>query len=795
MPSARYDQPSTSERVPSAGDPFAVDTGLPQPPPLEADPLVVRRRVAPGGLLETLPFLGAGLEVTWPVNSLPTARLDVTLAEGWGVALGEGVAAMTVPLRDLVSDDHEIVIETAHADASVNTRLFEGFVSRISAAARPHVRTAELYLVALPDVLRTEGAALVYGQLRVPLSELGGGEAALPRLYDGLDCVLNPNGRGNCGLTRLQVPRTGGGTDTWTLPVFVSPEQSDAVRWTWARWLLYLLAWPRLIYGDRALVTGVGTFTRYGFHEAPPELGDATGAHADLHALITERGYECLEPDESGAQSDPWARALLGMPLNFAAEAMNWADAWQHTCARAGIGYRWELQPGDYGEWRYALRAMVPQIARLTTAGLPSVYFDTSTKTPAQIHAAANVEACEFTLDYEAAANSIEAVGATQRFEVTLELVPGWELDDHWDVDAANAPAIDAALAWAGEPGEENEFAARYARSGSEHYRYALVGRLWGLNTYGAWDMRWRPWGPWTIERYAIFDLHLHGGVGDPDEGLVGLYAPRPRRFLPCLTGNVPHAPLPPLLETSADSGASWVQMPGQFTVSRGDLRVYLADDDLRAVEVPVAGADPLSLVEAYIRGRLRLRITASIEGDYRLRGLAYQVPGGLGRRERHVQLLRSAWDWRRRDAMYAGNSRFNRALHPDAPDSWADARDDRVAMSGEAARVGELLAGVRHRGSVQVPWIVWPRFDAAGGPLSGYMPGNQVQALQSELDPVSGAHWDWALNVLDPAEPAQRYSMIAAVRWQYRQDPPAVATVLELAEPGRGATFSAEVR
>jgi len=781
-------------------------------------------------------WLGADVTVRWPLAALPTATLGVTLAQGWAVQAG----AELLPLEQAAQDDVLYRVLTDTGNPAADQLLFEGRVQSVGYHLDGGARRAVLRLAHVGDELRCPVAAAVRGQLMLTTAAEEGLSAvpptltpqtAVPRVVTALDCVFNPRGVANCasrgGYWYLTPDDTVQG-GTGVLPLFMHARTNQAVPWTWARVLLYLLALPRMQIVANELVERLtlDRLTEFDFREAPAADG------LTLTERLTQSAWHTLEPGEDELPDDPWAQILLRRPNGHSIEGLSWLAAWEHTLARCGLVYTWEPIRVN-GAWRWGLRVETCDSGAPRYVRLPTPEWTSGDKPWAETQAQANVSSLDLEADFGEMINSVGPAGAVNRREVTIELVPGWPANADWDVDPNNPSAVQAAIDKLGSA----EWRAKYVEGGTQRTAATLaVGRLWGVNTHGAWSAYHRDAGPWAAppdpnpegrpDPYRLFDLadvrlgprNPEWDPGDPEaapEFLRGHSAVRARRFGNCLTGLAPNAPRPPLVEISFDAGAHWRLTTCEACVSTWDLRVWLRAADLLTETQTVADwPDPgRSLPEAYIRGQLRLRITATIDTDDCCELTALRLDGHtLSARTRHLVLQRrDDWALARRDDYWPpgsappelpipmGNSLFNRVLYPSAPEWPSHLRDDDDACYRD---VVALLRGTdrrRWRGAVEVPWLqlcdvaalrdAWEH-DEAAPPAAGYRPGDLLVGLETQEfgsgEPPPG--WqNYELLMLAAARGAGLVgALIVEVEWLCMADPPAVRTRLAIEDRGR---------
>ncbi len=763
-----------------------------------------------GGTEQPVPWAGSAVSVAWRVNELPRAEIDVALAEGFGVDTGAGVRplqeVLTNPADGRLRDDEIYRVRTDRGLGAPDDVLFDGFIERVAYGVDARGRRATLRMVHVADVLRAERRYQVLGQLWLDRAGIEGLTASppthtlstvAPREVPALECVFNPRGRKNCYKDLLR-PESTGAIECDYLPVFTWPHKPDANWWNWARVLLYLLGVARLEIAGSPPVARLGELTAHKFVELPAADGKT------LTQRIIEAGYHASEPDDPAQEPDePWARALLGRPNGHSIEALDWLTAWRYTLARCGL--IWSLEPTDMDGVRWGLRVEHPDELQALEVRLPTPGWKSHDKPWEETLArAANVSMLDLQADYDLV-NSLGPSGAEDRREITVELVPGWRKNDDWDVNPASGEAVNAALAKLATP----EWEDKYTLHGLGTNPLAdaglwNVGRLWGLNTHGAWNGYGRDWGPWikpqppthpgAYKAFDLADVRLARQHGEPPVFVQGESTLRPRALGNCLSGLTSRTPLPPIVEVSFDEGAHWRVCTAGAEASTWDLRVWLGADDPRAeTQTNPAWPNPgMSLPEAYIRGKLRLRVTATIGTDTRFGYGGFTLTGHtISRRERHRVLQRpQQWAMARRDdyeGMPMGNSLLNVEWNQGAPlRPVPGERDDYTVAERDMRRLLHATDRVVWRGAVEIPWLQYVAVDVGGAVTDGYRPAAALIGLACESDgePVRPELYRLEFRAAVPEGAVG--ALIGEVVWNYRQDPPAASTRLHLEDRSR---------
>jgi hypothetical protein len=194
------------------------------------------------------------------------------------------------------------------------------------------------------------------------------------------------------------------------------------------------------------------------------------------------------------------------------------------------------------------------------------------------------------------------------------------------------------------DPTLEGRPDADYARTTSSDYsRFGAVYRTWVLNEDGAFDGA-------RFDVGALFDTP--GSVNAP------------LRFGDCLTRDSAGRRLPPIVESSTDSGQTWSAYPGQASVMNDRGGVQLNDDNLSS-----------SILTAAKAGTLRLRITASLTHPTPIEATRWDGNPFAGPAPTREAAFDEAFAWRR-----VAPTSIHRASI-DAGTLTADTADDRSVL------------------------------------------------------------------------------------------------------------------
>lgn len=800
--------------------------------PTLSDPLIVELLDAQG-LWQLAPWLGTRIEVHRPINELPTAELEFICGNGWLVNVGTIDNQSWKRPEDIFPDDQQVRIRSGRPDPSADIVLFHGRVAKWTLAGNARGRRGQLALIDLADELDCDLDRHLHGQCMLRASSerfiadpsgVNPGQFSgdrrwtnvAPRLIDALDCVFNPDGAPNCRAQLLEVPIAPamGGAEylpveehlkgtAQLVPCFthtfkplasgLNALAEGVTRWCWARVFLYLLYWAR-----RDLATGF--LDGMGWATQSIRFGASNGTRFAFDPAFYEQLYaaalQAVDPDALGGMglTSPWDRALLATPNSHVLQGLSWWDALRWTCAKSGVGFVREDGFDAQGEPLATLRFFVPGAASPALHAsfkLASPAFTTHDKSwnssgdGAAVEDFNNVSALHVDTDYRQVRNQIALLGGANVYEVTLELVPGWDAVSSWDVDPSDAAGQAAALAAIGTPA----WRTKYDADGAAHRlpNNYFAGRAWLLPDFAALPGLARPFGPFNAPRYELFDfatvrlgeLDGYDSSGNP---FVRSYehAARPRPVGPCLTGRDRSLRFGPTVDWSLDGGATWSWLPAGVEVMRRSCRIYLTIAslaDLRPASGQGAGD---SFAQAYVKGKLRIRITGTIRGDDAWSSGTVGTGVSLSRLARGKLLMRRDYQRRTREDLAVsgltwrgGNSQFRGSAH------FAEEHAAQIADPPALYQQIRILDRVRRRGVVETPGISYGR--VINNTLEGWRAGDEASAIYAEL---GAAEQDLRLDANLDAE----YCVIGAVHWSFARgngrEPAYARTTMHLEDP-----------
>lgn len=387
-------------------------------------------------------------------------------------------------------------------------------------------------------------------------------------------------------------------------------------------------------------------------------------------------------------------------------------------------------------------------------------------------------------LDDSGRRSFVRSLGDPVRVEITTRLLPGWLPDSWWDIDPSNQTALQAALARVDTEAWDTRYLSGTIAEATMHH-----GRLWVLNESGEYSYTLhadgsvastypfkRSAGPYSSEStWLPYDFSQKvAGSGGNVPGIPELavrtqrgFACRRRRFLAPLAEHPDSgAPIPMCLELSAsgDAGpwyfADWVQIQAL----QDQCAIIIRDRDLRKITL---GEE--TFVTAYIKGLLRVRITAVVElddqvvGDARLAENQMVLPWAtvLDRRGQLHAKLRSV--------------PANRLWHTWQLTTPEDDAADFARARMTARRVLDESGLRRAPGLVSIPYLLQPSRSA---PWDNYQVGDEVYSIETDL---AGTRITLAQYV--GSDGAQRSApVVCGVTYRWRSaNPPDMSTTLQI--------------
>ncbi|HOW19121.1 MAG TPA: hypothetical protein PLC79_08795, partial [Phycisphaerae bacterium] len=344
--------------------------------------------------------------------------------------------------------------------------------------------------------------------------------------------------------------------------------------------------------------------------------------------------------------------------------------------------------------------------------------------TAAQILAANNINKFTIRSDFSEVISQPIIRGDVMKWEITTELLPGWLPDPHLDDVApenveneVTYASIHLAPGMSEEEIAADPWYAAYHRRGSEFHLHQEVGRRWVLNETH------RYFGDYA--RTTVFDADKYRGWEPSDCNITEEYvtaagdiATRPvpagswarigRPLDDCLSADREGRSLGVYIEFSFDGGTTWRRMTG--TAARAlesEAGIYLECDDLMTL-MPDGG--DVSVWEALVRGRLRVRVTAVIAGDARLtpnidaERFGPPTTSGCSR----VFNVADRYHWASRQL---ANSQFRIGGPKEVAYQTTECRSDLAELQAFAGNVMAICTARQMPATLTIPWLATTDF------------------------------------------------------------------------------------
>lgn len=377
-------------------------------------------------------------------------------------------------------------------------------------------------------------------------------------------------------------------------------------------------------------------------------------------------------------------------------------------------------------------------------------------------------------LDMSGRRRSVYVGGGPSRYEITTQLLPGWEPASEWDVNPDDAGAVDEAIA--ASDGESWEDMYVIGRANYLNIYNSTVGRHWVLNEDGSFvaSRFRRAFGPWSMEEaWYPYDFAKSGGIKDLTQRGDAGWSTRRRRFLRAMAvnGNDASDPLRAeyvgtqvAISFNGDAGPWYYK---QVTVEVLDHRcgIMIQDADLRLVQCE---DEEDTFVTAYIRGKLRIKITATIEGDDAVYGYSGDSNQVTLPWEEYID--RSP-DFRRDVRTRSTNDYLAFGL------KLPDDRNDTLQADALAYRMLSEFSGRRCSGQATVPCILQPRNDV---PWPTFQPGNEVYEVYTD-------DYRSRITLVSGGRDRPKAPRVNSITHTWCKDPPAANTLVQLEDETYG--------
>ncbi|MCO6436549.1 MAG: hypothetical protein J5J06_05630 [Phycisphaerae bacterium] len=536
---------------------------------------------------------------------------------------------------------------------------------------------------------------------------------------DALALAYNADGKPNRAAETLPIETSAG---TFNIYLHTEDDGDGAGYWNYAAALTNLLVLHVLRKGLSVSVV-----------EALNDL-------ADLQSI----GHAAQSPD-------PFTRRLTARVASVTCRAVTIKEALALLCHAAGIHYhlpiRWDRATKRPAYWLRLLATLRTDAEERATPPRFSIgprVDDLPRLAP--LTDTASDQADEVAEDARAAFDAVitrdnrmitrpTLAGDVQRFEVTLLLRPGWRPIASLD-NINDSAAFDAEMTfWRNQfdPEFDEETGKPLSIYHQQHPQFHTVrdvGRLWIFPDTDRYpgnvfaringDLVGPGFG-FDAALYSPFSGQTQGDsvltYFDADIGgnIPLLYAAkwvmRPRPFTNTIGREGPTDERSPIVRFCFDCAdprtalatGTWVRYRGTVRFDAHRAALWIDEDNLLnspALAAEPNDPDPLTYLEAYLRGTLQVAVTCVVEGDERLLHAPVPSPAPMPRpRARVVDVSeRFAFDKRR-----GQNSHLD-----DLPtdEERFETRDDTAALVSYGTRFVEESARAEHSGPVSMPWI-----------------------------------------------------------------------------------------
>ena len=598
-----------------------------------------------------------------------------------------------ISARQRYSPDCRMVVRTDEVVPAQRVMLFEGYPveqeSVRDGAPRGRKDSYRIKAAGVYSRLAQDRRTWILGR-RMRNAEILDGLAADPEAYAGrsahveaLPCVFNLDGQGNQAAEPVAVVDAHG--TARRIHIFTHDGDPAATAWSLLEAVRYLVWFHHLPEGPVSV----------------RDLLDATEAAAGVDAqdrgsfvagsMLVERLLTSADSLNCEGTNLAEALALLADQINLhvtcvannvdgrcASNLKLWAA---EDGAEKPLGLAWGGRHAD-GSRRY-------EVSRL----------------PARDIFCDNVlQRLELTWDHSSIVNTPLVVGDVKRWEMTVELVPGWEPEA--DVDNVDPGDREVAKALALTPdmveflGDDAELVAwyrKYHRRGSEFEDHRNVSRLWVLNEDGAFSGA-------IYNRNAPFDDYQpfdFSAVGDTSVTSPGRWLRCPRPMQQTITTDADGIGFGVYVEVSYDSGSTWHPVVGSVTVLKDRAGIWLGLSNPTAMVEPGGDWSEMNMWYALIDQVFRVRATAVFEADERLRACPDGDSGKTPTLWKNTRLEYKPTTYR-----FARRTGTVDALAEVNPDDPSIETDDGSAAEALARRIAAAEEGGRIEAEVTIPWL-----------------------------------------------------------------------------------------
>ena len=728
------------------------------------------------------------LDVTQGVNhDFPRTILRLNLSPEWdadGVELAPAVKMGQ--LANLIPPDTRMVIyaeipaELPGGGSETRAFLFDGYpkVQRNPFSGKQGTSFVDFYVIGMSlfERMGMEPGAWIYGRhMKAPP---GAPEGVLTQHCAALPCIFNFDSAPGRNATRGNRAKNLIDIDGKMVPVFTYDGDPEAVWWTYADVLTYLLHFYHKLLGELyPLADGNGYLLCKDIVEAdegPQVLTTSTSVSWQEHAAT--------KADEMTVQGLNVTQALIEIMSKLGACVM------QHTRNEGGEPST-ELvfwMAGEGGPFTAESIAEPERIVRTDpedeTSPVRALSLDKES-TRAPFNGTANSEVMEGEAVYDASAvvSSCQVIGEPTLHEITTGKgpysfatkgniwKPAWKPDltfgDDISGNSLETRLNDIADADPEATGIPLLLFQRYFRSGKDHALYAEVGRRWSLDESGELAAQAGEYAringltdSWSAETYAAgFDFHTFCNVpflriDNEDRPWVR----RRRRMLSPLAVGADHQKQHPRVDCSWDSGNHWYPYPGNVRFEDDRCTLVLTDENLagesltnKADEATDATSGQ-SVWEAIMRGAFRLAVTFTVEGDAVVSGQSADAQGYTTFKPHRLLTMNNRYRHHRQETSSVLVGQTGQTFVELDETAQAEALANRCVSIAHARTIN---------GNFVIPWL-----------SRTYLPGDLISGIQPR-----GVSFDGNRDADHP-----RYPQVVGIKWHAGEDGPETHITLD---------------
>jgi len=326
-------------------------------------------------------------------------------------------------------------------------------------------------------------------------------------------------------------------------------------------------------------------------------------------------------------------------------------------------------------------------------------------------------------------------LGGDRRYQIEVELIPGWGKTDLFDdvgfdeseseesetlikraIDAIVLPGDEASIEDASE--DQKNWYNNYHKNGHffkdlVDYDLRAVGRLWVLNEHGRYspEIYGRDLGPYPKEVYEPFEFST---LIQDDRIYPTPWTRRARRLLPSISTDQQGRSLGIVVEVTWDDGQTWETLddPGMVLILPNQAGIYLDVNNLASIRPsnvePGDSDKEKTLWGAYIKHQFGLGVTATIEGDEALVSIPQLTGNSISKIERSAVISLPDLRWDNVGGMFT---------------TWGQKKetiDDTPLAEHYAERFQGLNEDWRISSTADIPWIE-----------TGYRVGDRISEVE----------------------------------------------------------------